>query len=43
MPKLRQRVKRFDEEVAPPIVNVALAKIKNMRLEKFTKENGIQK
>ena len=38
MSTLRKRVKRFDEEVAPPIVNVSLAKEKNLRLKKFRKE-----
>ena len=39
MPQLRKRVKRFDEEVAPPLVNVALAKEKNLRLKKFRQED----
>ena len=38
MAALRKRVKRFDEEVAPPIVNVSLAKEKNLRLKKFRQE-----
>ena len=38
MNTLRKRVKRFDEEVAPPIVNVSLAKEKNLRLKKFRQE-----
>ena len=38
MATLRKRVKRFDEEVAPPIVNVSLAKEKNLRLKKFRQE-----
>ena len=35
MPTLRKRVKRFDEEVAPPFVNISTAKLKNLRLKRF--------
>ena len=35
MPTLRKRVKRFDEEVAPPFVNISIAKLKNLRLKRF--------
>merc|ERR1712200_93912 len=38
MPTLRKRVKRFDEEVAPPFVNISIAKLKNLRLKRFEKE-----
>merc|ERR1712080_352540 len=38
MPTLRKRVKRFDEEVAPPFVNISIAKLKNLRLKRFEKK-----
>ena len=38
MPTLRKRVKRFDEEVVPPFVNVSIAKLKNLRLKRFEKK-----
>ena len=38
MPTLRKRVKRFDEEVAPPFVNISIAKLKNLHLKRFEKK-----
>ena len=38
MPTLRKRVKRFDEEVAPPFVSISIAKLKNLRLKRFEKK-----
>ena len=42
MPTLKKRSKKFDEEVAPELVNVTEAKLKNLRYKRFPPEQQNQ-
>ena len=35
---LKKRSRKFDEEVAPSLVNISNAKVKNWRLKRFSEE-----
>ena len=36
---LKKRSRKFDEEVAPSLVNISNAKVKNWRLKRFSEED----